>query len=108
MVSTRPAISLGELMTENQLLHLVRLAVWNDQHRASWGGPWASHAICCLLQDVLEGFRMFPCQEMMSSELSASGPVDVDIPAETSTSSAQIAEEDFVIEDVPDSSVAGN
>lgn len=55
VLCTRPAISLGELMTQEQLLHLVRLAVWNDQHKASWGGPWASHAICCLLQDILEG-----------------------------------------------------
>ena len=22
---------------------------------ASWGGPWAGHAITCLLQDILDG-----------------------------------------------------
>lgn len=49
MVSTRPAISLGELMSKEQLLELVRLATGvNDT-------AWTSHAVSCLLQDLLEG-----------------------------------------------------
>lgn len=49
VVSTRPAISLGELMTKEQLLKLVRLATGvNDT-------AWTSHAVSCLLQDLLEG-----------------------------------------------------
>lgn len=49
VVSTRPAISLGELMTEEQLLKLVRLATGASD------AAWASHAVSCLLQDLLEG-----------------------------------------------------
>ncbi|XP_071454170.1 dual E2 ubiquitin-conjugating enzyme/E3 ubiquitin-protein ligase BIRC6 [Hetaerina americana] len=60
VLSTRPAISLGELMTREQLLHLIQLAVCNDQHGASWGGPWASHAVSCLLQDILDAARLYP------------------------------------------------
>ncbi|XP_023289754.1 baculoviral IAP repeat-containing protein 6 isoform X3 [Orussus abietinus] len=54
VVSTRPAISLGELMTEEQLLRLVRLATGTSD------AAWSSHAISCLLQDLLEGGRLFP------------------------------------------------
>jgi baculoviral IAP repeat-containing protein 6 len=54
----RPTISLSTLLSEEQLLQLVRLAVWSDWGpRALWGGPWVSHAICCLLQDLLEGIK---------------------------------------------------
>ncbi|KAG8233771.1 hypothetical protein J437_LFUL003842, partial [Ladona fulva] len=60
VLSTRPAISLGELMTREQLLHLIQMAVCNDQHCATWGGPWASHAVSCLLQDILDAVRLYP------------------------------------------------
>lgn len=52
---TRPALSLGEIMSEEQLLHLLRLAVWNEQKKTAWGSPWACHAITCLIQDILDG-----------------------------------------------------
>lgn len=55
----RPAVSLSTLLSEEQLLQLVRLAVWSDA-RSLWGGPWVSHAICCLLQDLLEGKQKIP------------------------------------------------
>lgn len=51
MVSTRPAIDLCELMTEEQLLKLIRLAT--DTSDAAW----SSHAVSCLLMDLLEGKR---------------------------------------------------
>jgi baculoviral IAP repeat-containing protein 6 len=119
VVSTRPAITLGELMTQDQLLHLVRLAVWNDQHKASWGGPWASHAICCLLQDVLEGVRLYPnlcsqegspAEDIMDPALAT--PVVMTAPEEpvlepSATSNVQEGEEDFNIEDATDASTPG-
>lgn len=49
VVSTRPAISLCELITEEQLLKLVRLATSTSD------AAWSSHAVSCLLQDLLEG-----------------------------------------------------
>lgn len=52
---SRPNLLLGEVMDEEQLLCLVRLAVYNDQRHSSWGSPWACHAITCLLQDMIEG-----------------------------------------------------
>ncbi|XP_032684948.1 baculoviral IAP repeat-containing protein 6 isoform X6 [Odontomachus brunneus] len=54
VVSTRPAISLCELMTEEQLLKLVRLATGTSD------ATWSSHAVSCLLLDLLEGGRLFP------------------------------------------------
>jgi baculoviral IAP repeat-containing protein 6 len=53
VVSTRPAISLDELMTEDQLLKLVRLATGTSDT------AWSSHAVSCLLQDLLEGINLF-------------------------------------------------
>lgn len=54
---SRPALPLGHLMSNEQLSKLVRMAVWQDPHQTSWGGPWAAHAITCLLQDILDGVR---------------------------------------------------
>ncbi|XP_067212436.1 baculoviral IAP repeat-containing protein 6 isoform X3 [Linepithema humile] len=54
VVSTRPAIDLCELMTEEQLLKLIRLAT--DTSDAAW----SSHAVSCLLMDLLEGGRLYP------------------------------------------------
>jgi hypothetical protein len=51
----RPSITLNMLMTDDQLLQLVRLAVWCEGDSGTlWGGPWVSHAISCLLQDLME------------------------------------------------------
>lgn len=58
-MAARPALRLCDIATENQLLHLIRLATWTDQQGAVWGGPWASHAVCCLLHDLVEGGRLY-------------------------------------------------
>ncbi|KAJ9600171.1 hypothetical protein L9F63_009505, partial [Diploptera punctata] len=119
VVSTRPAISLGELMTQDQLLHLVRLAVWNDQHKASWGGPWASHAICCLLQDILEGVRMYPnlasnegspAEEILDPAISTPTTMteaEEPSPETNSVNNCQEGDDDFNIEDPSDASTPG-
>lgn len=56
-VATRPALNLAEVMSREQLEWLVLLAVHHEHSQGPmlWGGPWASHAITCLLQDILEG-----------------------------------------------------
>ncbi|XP_050487172.1 baculoviral IAP repeat-containing protein 6 isoform X2 [Bombus huntii] len=54
VISTRPAISLCELMSEEQLLKLVRLATGTSD------AAWSSHAVSCLLQDLLEGGKLIP------------------------------------------------
>ncbi|KAI8505639.1 Baculoviral IAP repeat-containing protein 6 [Branchiostoma belcheri] len=60
--ATRPAITLSEMMSERQLEQLLLLCVGSDYNRGSisWGGPWAHHAITCLMKDVLEGERLYP------------------------------------------------
>ena len=119
VVSTRPAITLGELMTQDQLLHLVRLAVWNDQHKASWGGPWASHAICCLLQDILEGVRMYPnlgsnegspAEDILEAPIATSSSMtepEEPGPESAAVNNGQEGDEDFNIEDSNDASTPG-
>ena len=64
---SRPALPLGDVMANDQLLKLVRMAVWQDPHESSWGGPWAAHAITCLLQDILDGVRSAPAPTLTSS-----------------------------------------
>ncbi|XP_062579414.1 baculoviral IAP repeat-containing protein 6-like [Saccostrea cucullata] len=61
-VSTRPAITLAEAMTQEQLERLILLAsnLEFSYGNVSWGGPWAGHAITCLLQDILDGERFYP------------------------------------------------
>ncbi|EFN66625.1 Baculoviral IAP repeat-containing protein 6 [Camponotus floridanus] len=54
VISTRPAIGLCELMTEEQLLKLIRLATDTSDV------AWSSHAVSCLLMDLLEGGRLYP------------------------------------------------
>ncbi|KAK6180714.1 hypothetical protein SNE40_008714 [Patella caerulea] len=59
---TRPAITLAEAMSQDQLERLILLAANQEYHgNLTWGGPWASHAIMCLLQDILDGERLYPC-----------------------------------------------
>ncbi|XP_022103700.1 LOW QUALITY PROTEIN: baculoviral IAP repeat-containing protein 6-like [Acanthaster planci] len=60
--STRPAISLSEITTGEQLNRLLMLCVGTDYNRgsSSWGGPWAKTAITYLLQDTLEGEKLYP------------------------------------------------
>jgi baculoviral IAP repeat-containing protein 6 len=55
--STRPAISLSEIATGEQLIQLLMLCVGAEYNRgmSSWGGPWSTMAITYLLQDTLEG-----------------------------------------------------
>ncbi|CAK9813280.1 Baculoviral IAP repeat-containing protein 6 [Anthophora quadrimaculata] len=52
VISTRPAISLCELLNEEQLLKLVRLATGTSD------AAWSSHAVSCLLQDLLQGGKL--------------------------------------------------
>ncbi|XP_068082089.1 baculoviral IAP repeat-containing protein 6 [Anabrus simplex] len=58
VANTCPAITLSQLMTEQQLLHMVRLAVWNDYSKVARGGPWAFQAICVLLGEIIEAEKL--------------------------------------------------
>ncbi|GAB6020665.1 hypothetical protein CHUAL_003335 [Chamberlinius hualienensis] len=62
VVMARPAIGLGEIVSQSQLHKLIWRCVGSDgsASKASWGGPWARHAITCLLQDILEGEKLHP------------------------------------------------
>ncbi|XP_033127778.1 baculoviral IAP repeat-containing protein 6-like isoform X2 [Anneissia japonica] len=78
--STRPAITLAEVMTQQQLQQLLMLCVGSKFNcgSSSWGGPWASHAIICLLQDVLEGELMHPVIESTSQGAYGEERLEVD------------------------------
>lgn len=56
-IATRPTISLAEAMSPEQLESLILLCSNLDFNHGniSWGGPWARHAVTCLLQDMLDG-----------------------------------------------------
>ncbi|XP_052766452.1 baculoviral IAP repeat-containing protein 6-like isoform X2 [Mya arenaria] len=64
-ISTRPAITLTEAMSQDQLERLIMLAANLEFNHGNitWGGPWAGHALTCLLQDILEGERVFPVSQ---------------------------------------------
>ncbi|XP_067680641.1 baculoviral IAP repeat-containing protein 6-like isoform X2 [Haliotis asinina] len=67
--STRPAITLTESMTQEQLEKLILLVANQEFNHGTitWGGPWASHAITCLLQDVQDGERLYPAMSGLSA-----------------------------------------
>ncbi|KAL7288200.1 hypothetical protein TKK_0017750 [Trichogramma kaykai] len=54
VISTQPVITLGELMTQDQLFKLMKLATKTSDI------AWLSHAVSCLLQDLLEGEKLYP------------------------------------------------
>ncbi|XP_077994932.1 dual E2 ubiquitin-conjugating enzyme/E3 ubiquitin-protein ligase BIRC6-like isoform X2 [Glandiceps talaboti] len=80
--ASRPAITLPEIMNEQQLEQLLLLCVGSNYNRGNvvWGGPWAYHAITTLLLDVLEGEKMYPI-----SALCAGNVTDEDISVALST-----------------------
>ncbi|XP_044597131.1 baculoviral IAP repeat-containing protein 6 isoform X2 [Cotesia glomerata] len=53
VISTRPIISLNDLMTEDQLSKLIKLSMSKSD------AAWMSHAVTCLLQDLFESGRLF-------------------------------------------------
>lgn len=63
VLACRPALQLSKIITTNQLLQLIRIAVWENQQQ-----PWAVHAITCLLQDVLEADKSFKDDENDTSD----------------------------------------
>ncbi|XP_053681780.1 baculoviral IAP repeat-containing protein 6 isoform X2 [Sabethes cyaneus] len=58
VLACKPVVQLSKIITTNQLLQLVRIAVWENQQQ-----PWAVHAITCLLQDVLEADKSYKDDE---------------------------------------------
>ncbi|ELT93547.1 hypothetical protein CAPTEDRAFT_223860 [Capitella teleta] len=58
---TRPAIMLSEMMKQNELESLLLLicSIECNHSSTSWGGAWAGHAITGLLQDILEGEKLY-------------------------------------------------
>lgn len=74
IVSTKPSLTLQQLVTQQQLLQLLRLAVRNE------GSQWISHAVTCLLQDMLESQKSsknVPSQEDTYSQESNSDNDDI-------------------------------
>ncbi|XP_041468480.1 baculoviral IAP repeat-containing protein 6-like isoform X2 [Lytechinus variegatus] len=63
--ATRPAITLAEIMSQDELIQLVSRFCSSEYcaGNSAWGGPWPSHAITCLLLDILEGERLYPYVE---------------------------------------------
>ena len=57
----RPVIPLGAIFDEEQLIGLILTAVGSDYVRQkNWSSSWVSHAIMCLIQDIVEGEKSFP------------------------------------------------
>lgn len=54
IIACRPSIQLTKIITSDQLLQLLRIAVWENQQQ-----PWAVHAISCLLQDILDADKHY-------------------------------------------------
>ena len=53
---SEPTICLADVVTDSQLEQLMRMCIMpSGAHSAHWGGPWASHSLTSLLQDLLQG-----------------------------------------------------
>ena len=47
---------LTDVVTDDQLEQLLRMCVMPKASQSvHWGGPWATHALASLLQDLLQG-----------------------------------------------------
>lgn len=47
-------VQFSKLITQQQLLQLIRITVWDNQQQ-----PWAVHAVSCLLQDILDADKNY-------------------------------------------------
>ena len=54
-VCVRPAIGICEILTSEECEQLISLAVHTHSYLAESCGAWVSHAVTCLLLDLLEG-----------------------------------------------------
>ncbi|KAL4237916.1 Baculoviral IAP repeat-containing protein 6 [Mactra antiquata] len=99
-ISTRPAITLSEAMNQDQLERLIMLASSQEFNHGniSWGGPWAGHSLTCLLQDILEGERVFPCNQY-------DGITDDDISSQVTDDSLHNTSTLDLTADTPDTSM---
>ncbi|XP_068681369.1 baculoviral IAP repeat-containing protein 6-like isoform X1 [Montipora foliosa] len=53
---SEPRVCLVDVVTDDQLEQLLRMCVMpNGSLSSHWGGPWATHALTSLLQDLLQG-----------------------------------------------------
>ncbi|KAL8592605.1 hypothetical protein ACOMHN_026535 [Nucella lapillus] len=99
-VATRPALTLAEVMSQDQLEHLILLAVHHDnsQGPSLWGGPWASHAVTCFLQDILEGEKQYP-SSMTSSEEDLLGTDIAEVEEQLTQSATSLNTDDDAVTD---------
>ena len=51
---SQPSVQLCEIATCEQLEQLI-MKVCRSDSAVAWGGPWAAHAIRCLLLDIIDG-----------------------------------------------------
>ena len=57
---SEPSVCLSDVVTDDQLEQLLQMCVMpNASRSAHWGGPWASHSLTSLLQDLLQGVASF-------------------------------------------------
>lgn len=55
----RSQVQFSKLITQQQLLQLIRITVWDNQQQ-----PWAVHAVSCLLQDILDADKNYQKMEI--------------------------------------------
>ena len=94
---SRPTTTLGTIFTSDQVVRLIVTAVGNDfVKQRSWSSAWVSHAIICLLQDILEGERVFPIKPQTEHSSQVIGGIEDDIMAAIEESITQ----DGVVDDM--------
>ncbi|CAH1791767.1 unnamed protein product [Owenia fusiformis] len=105
-MSCRPAVTLAEMMSQSELEKLLlRCTDLEHNHgNISWGGPWAGHAVSCLLQDVLEGEKIFPIVE--ETEIESEGVSEEEIAAMSEPDDATTPPEASETVEVTDDSIA--
>lgn len=55
----RSQVQFSKLITQQQLLQLIRITVWDNTQQ-----PWAVHAVSCLLQDILDADKNYQKMEV--------------------------------------------
>lgn len=70
---SEPSVCLADVVTDDQLEQMLRMCVIpSGTQAAHWGGPWASHSLVSLLQDLLQGMvnRMYLAKHVQNTRLS--------------------------------------
>ncbi|CAL8111027.1 unnamed protein product [Orchesella dallaii] len=103
----RPSIPLGAIFEVGQLVTLICGSCGSDYVRErNWSSSWVSHATMCLIQDVLEGEKLYPTRNENATINTCDTGITDDIMSEVAEDDVQVQQ--MQVEDMCVDSVDGD